>query len=291
MIDSKGPSYAIRFAAIRLMGYILSFFHFRGFWRLCKLLGSFSTDNATVDQNDFRIIFPLNDPYWAQLICPQFKYEPEIEFLLLQMAKSNTFFVDCGANIGYWSLFAAKKLGIEDICCIEPNKQNHDMLIKNLSLNLVEAKVYEKAIGRIGQQSAILSVPKERGFSVASSITNSSEDDNQYEVEVISLFEILSECFQRHDSGIVKLDIEGAELSALHSIRSLLNLNLQIIFEDHGSNINSPIVNWFLVNSNYRIYFLSPQSGLLEIKSVQEANDLKSEKRSGYNFVAIPKML
>lgn len=258
---------------------------------MCRFLGTFSTDNAILHLHNFKLIVPLNNPYWTQLICPQFKYEPEIEIFLLQLPKSNTFFVDCGANIGYWSLFVSKKLGIEDIVCIEPNIKNHEMLVKNLSFNSIEAKVHAKAIGRIGQQSDMLSVPKKRGFSVASSITNSSEGNYQYSVEEISLFEILSEGFQCHDSAIIKLDIEGAELSALDSIRSLLDLDLQIIFEDHGSNASSPIVNWFLANSDYRVYFLCPQRGLLEIKSVQESNDLKSDKRSGYNFVAASKKL
>jgi FkbM family methyltransferase len=284
-------SFAVLISAIRLSGRILKYFRFRGYWRACNFLGSFSSLNAVIQVNNFSLKFPVSDPYWAQLISPYFKYEPELEYFLLREPISDMFFVDCGANIGYWSLFASKVLGIKEIYSIEPNRQNFHLLSQNLDLNLVRAFVYEKAIGREGQKFATLSVPKTRGYSVASSISDLPAGNDGYRVEIISLFEILSKALLKQNSGIIKLDIEGAELLALDSIKPLMNFDLQIIFEDHGSNINSPIVNWFLLNSDYRVFYLPPNGQLVQVESFQEANSLKTDKRAGYNFVAMPNRL
>lgn len=78
----------------------------------------------------------LNDGYWISLISLGHEYEPEVGFLLRHLlGRRDAFFLDCGANIGYWSVVASGLTGPGRVIAVEAVPQIFDRLSRNAALN------------------------------------------------------------------------------------------------------------------------------------------------------------
>lgn len=76
-----------------------------------------------------------NDKYIGQRIALE-KYEPYETQLILRQAKSGDVVVDVGANIGYYTVLLADKVGRNGkVYTFEPDKINFKILIKNIEAN------------------------------------------------------------------------------------------------------------------------------------------------------------
>ena len=74
--------------------------------------------------------------YWYAMTYSTGKYEEDTIRLLLSLLKPGATMVDLGANIGYFSLVAAKKIGeTGKIYSFEPDPLNYSLFLKNISTN------------------------------------------------------------------------------------------------------------------------------------------------------------
>lgn len=83
--------------------------------------------SLTVNIADSGVGFPL----WAQK-----NYEPEETEQLRQVLKPTNIFVDIGANLGYYTTFAAKQVGAGGrVIAFEPSPYNYSLLERNVHAN------------------------------------------------------------------------------------------------------------------------------------------------------------
>ena len=76
-----------------------------------------------------------DDKYVGQRIALE-KYEPYETELILKQVKSGDIIVDVGANIGYYTVLFADKVGKKGkIIAIEPDPINFEILQKNIKEN------------------------------------------------------------------------------------------------------------------------------------------------------------
>ena len=171
--------------------------------------------------------------------------EKAIELHLL-MQEGETF-VDVGANVGYYSLRIAKEYlskGIT-IIAIEAHPGNYKALTKNVELN--DFKCVTAINKAVSDHRGIVTLyervdPKNRIRSEFYSLSNSFIHESNFvrpegrslEIECDTLDNILGE--QRVD--VLKIDIEGAEVSALEGATRILKRLRKIIVEVHGSNFD-----------------------------------------------------
>lgn len=75
------------------------------------------------------------------------KFEPYLTKLVIDFLQPKMVVVDAGANIGYYTVLAAKKGCL--VYAFEPNKYNYELLVKNIKLNKVEklVKAFNLAVG------------------------------------------------------------------------------------------------------------------------------------------------
>lgn len=132
---------------LKTAGFVLRFANFRFYYRVCSLLVKGLQGKRLLVLDSFQIQFDNCDPYWSQLISRYFKYESEVENWLRKECSPDVFFVDCGANIGYWSLFVSKVLKVESFVAVEPNPRIFQILIENLKLNNLPLSALQE-IGR-----------------------------------------------------------------------------------------------------------------------------------------------
>jgi FkbM family methyltransferase len=166
------------------------------------------------------ISFPAYDPYWARYLYAGVPYEPDVEVIFRRFAKGRVL-IDCGANIGYWSL-RAKELGFSGAVAIEANESWIPLLKRNHDGEVLHAAVHSRS-GlplHLGGEGAAASLA-EKGKPVQS----------------IALADLnLSE------PVVVKLDIEGAEIPA---IQGAGNMDAVFVYEDWPKS-GMPVTDWLL---------------------------------------------
>jgi FkbM family methyltransferase len=90
----------------------------------------------------------------------------------------------------------------------------------------------------------------------------------------------------------LKLDVEGAEIAALHGAKVALQQDCLICYEDHVRDWNSPVSDYVLNGLGWRVFFIEPEAGksvpipdLAAVKQIKTANRI-ARKGGGINFFA-----
>lgn len=173
-----------------------------------------------VNGQDFRICESLRR--W------EFGSESEMLSLLSQRLKPGSLFVDIGANFGLHTMVGAMAVGeTGQVWSFEPLPDNLRLLYKNISLNKIgdTVRVFESAVSE--SEADHVSMTNSTGLSVTASI-QSGPGGCQVENVRLDQLEIPS------NLGLVKIDVEGAELSVLNSARKLLaDCDFDILIEIH----------------------------------------------------------
>lgn len=152
---------------------------------------------------------------------------PEEQHLLSRLLKPGATFYDIGANVGFYSTIAARLVGPHGyVYAFEPFGPSADLARKNARLNgfenvtVVEAALMnEQAIVRLQMGNRWESAHYRIGNGVAG---------NSVEVSAISLdWYILQTAARAPD--IVLVDVEGAEIEALHGMLGTIKAHRPII--------------------------------------------------------------
>jgi FkbM family methyltransferase len=171
----------------------------------------------------------------------------ERELLPHMMMQKGETFVDVGANVGYYSLKIAKDYSSKgvSIIAIEAHPGNYKALSKNIELNDFKCiTAIKKAVSdhkgivtlydRVDKRNRIRS----EMYSLSNSFFHESGvarlGRGSLKIECDTLDNILGE--QKTD--VMKIDIEGAEVSALEGATHILNKLRKIIVEVHGANFD-----------------------------------------------------
>jgi FkbM family methyltransferase len=178
-----------------------------------------------------------------------------------------TIIIDIGANIGTASVPVCAENNFE-LIAIEPSKENSSLLLKNIFINGIRAKVYCSAlIDKVNENYIKLFINK--GNTGANSLSSSwnpsvNLDDNKL-VEFVPC-KTFDEIFLENNIDInkiiiTKIDVEGLEEAVLNGSKKFLELNTapilleyrnDIMQRDLNSNLNN-VCN-LLIGLDYEIY-------------------------------------
>jgi FkbM family methyltransferase len=237
----------LRLRLIAAAGLCTKPLHYRGLWRLCRLIGggdgAGAAHNVTVRLNDDSLFaFDVHDPYWSRLLASGFTYEPEIEGVLRAFADVPYTFVDAGANLGYWSILASsREFGAHTAIAIEAASGTFERLRDNAALNANRFECLRGAVSEHGGMSVTFAISAHHS---SSGIADSGEIPavrGTEEVPTLTLDDVVAERGAAADPVIVKLDVEGAEIAALRGARSLLESDALLLYEDHGKDPEAEI--------------------------------------------------
>jgi FkbM family methyltransferase len=159
-------------------------------------------------------------------------YEADKQVLFDEIVKADSVVYDIGANVGFYSLMAARRVGPSGkVYAFEPVPRNLMYLRKHLQLNHVSnVTVIEAAVSdRMG-----CTFFDEGPLSVQGFIS----DKGQLEVETVSL-DGLIEQGRLQDPDYLKIDVEGAEALVLSGGRAMLERARPVIFlATHGEGVH-----------------------------------------------------
>jgi FkbM family methyltransferase len=165
------------------------------------------------------------------------KYEPDVRAALLHFLKAGDTFLDCGANIGYFSVLAGDLVGARGhVFAIEANPVTFGMLERNLSANRSGVAVHCALMAVPGEVS--LFVPRQGGDVYSSTRKGGlvkGEDTETITVPGRTLDDVVGSLgINRVD--VLKIDIEGGELDVLRSARHVLRNMRPVVVCEYGTN-------------------------------------------------------
>jgi FkbM family methyltransferase len=229
---------------------------------------------------------PLSDAYWAAAGING-TYEVELFRFFDCLPPHTTLFVDCGANIGWWSLLAEKRWGW-DCVAIEASGALVARLERARNANAAHFTIFHKAVWN--RDGELLSFRTGDGAHAAGHIAGVTgfvsprRVPDVERVESITVDTILAQRTRAaFDRVIVKLDVEGAELQAIEGAKRTIAEGALVIYEDHGSDRRCRPTA-MLLEMGLNVYTLEP--ALMRIGKLEDAARLKRNPRKGYNFLA-----
>jgi len=261
----------------------------RAAWMLERVFGA---KNAAV----FRVFgnrllrVPLGDGYWLPALIGGRDYEPEIRFVLSRVMNAECGFFDCGANIGWWSLFASTVISSpRRIVAVEASPELHARLAETASLNGHAFTCLNQAIWNVAGERLLVEADPRNHAGASVTNTGSMIDRRGFtRAEVLSttLDDLGREFLDSTVSGvIVKLDVEGAELRALEGGRDLLRGNCLVVYEDHGADLSCRVTREVL-RGGFRVFYCDDGFRVHEVLRPEALQPFKVDPRRGYNLVA-----
>jgi FkbM family methyltransferase len=151
-------------------------------------------------------------------------YEPNEFFLLAQVFRPGMIFVDVGANMGLYTIFAARKIGERGtVLAIEPSTRECGRLLKNVLANsLSNVRLVRKAVSdSLSDVDLLVAEDRWSGHNTLGAFAYGTPLAAKETVRTERLDDIvLREGLSRVD--VVKLDVEGSELRALKGAVGIL---------------------------------------------------------------------
>jgi FkbM family methyltransferase len=209
---------------------------------------------------------------------PCFDSKHELDFILKVLRPGMTFF-DIGANVGVFTIPAAKKLCPGSVFAFEPAAWTYERLLENVSLNRVtNVHAVRTAVGEVdGKASLKINVGGKDALNTLGRPTHSdSEIIAEETVAVTSL-----DNFMRANSvlrvDVMKVDVEGAELFVFRGAEKLLSSeNAPLIlyesgFLSRGFDYHPVEQMWLLRKHGYLCFIIDQGRGRVLVPTHEQA--------------------
>lgn len=177
---------------------------------------------------DFWIFVDLNDQAVGAPIANG-SYEPHVTGLFKKYLKPGMKVLDIGANVGYFSLLASTLVGANGgVFAIEPNMDNCKLLQASKNINgLGQLSIFQFAAG---QATGMLTL----NTSYSNGTTSNLSENADLLLSSRTVASIKIDNLREFDNGIdfIKIDVEGAEYSALFGAKELISKYRPIIVSE-----------------------------------------------------------
>lgn len=187
---------------------------------------------------EFQIFLRLSDPHIARGMVESQTYEHHVTAAIRPYLKPGITVLDIGANVGYFTLLAARALaGQGRIVAFEPNRFNCELIRLSLAQNgITNVTLHERAVS--DRAGTLLLLPdgsngrlltNEQPTAAPNADEREWLDQHPLLVETVALDDLLGD-LDRVD--LVKIDIEGAEPMALRGMAGLIRRHRPVIFTE-----------------------------------------------------------
>lgn len=255
-------------------------------WRFCRWVSRLTTDpgERVLWRMPGTTLHFMLDPLETIQMSLYYRagFQPEIGRWIKQSLKPNALFIDCGANIGIQSLIAAEyyraQLGVATepmVYAFEPNPRILRQLEENIRLNQLENFIKAQPNAVADREAWTRFYLSSEDNSTSSSLADLGPSNlhtgEAIEVQTVSLAEFVQHHSINRRVGLIKLDIEGAELLALRGAQAILvRDHPTIIMEVYPAFMRAfgytfADVFQFLTPLGYMIYRIQPNGELAKL--------------------------
>jgi FkbM family methyltransferase len=241
-----------------------------GLTQNCEIITKF-------DQN---IQIKLNLDDWIQKQIFYFgRYEIEKKETLFwqKMIKHNGIILDIGANIGYYSLMAAVRIGSSGkIFSFEPVTNTYRKLLFNISLNGFK-NIYPQKVAVSNSMGEIeLFVADEKNTGSSSIALHVSFSGVKERVNTITIDNFLNEKNEISEVDLVKIDVEGCEPMVIEGMKETMKrfrpIILIEILDERLKTIGSSkeFLYELFYENNYEAFEIQDSDTIAKIMSPKE---------------------
>lgn len=224
--------------------------------RLLSKVPALAKARATVRLGNHTIAFPAYDAYWSRHIWAGAAYELDVEQIFRKIGPGRAL-IDCGANIGYWSIRAAD-FGFTHVVAIEANRDLMPFLLENFRLNGTRGEAIHAAVySASGQQLFLDNTDAHAQGGIGS---------KGMPVTSVAIADVMKK-LPAGCEAVVKLDVEGAEIAAIEGITSFDDIIL--VYEDFARQ--GMRVTEYLLGRGIEIFGVGPDGQTCRIVTVDEA--------------------
>lgn len=200
-------------------------------------------------------------------------YEPNEFLWLSQFLRPGMTVIDGGANMGLYTLYCARRVGASGrVLAVEPSAREFDRLERHVTLNRLDnVRLIKKALADApGDGQLRIAAEWNAGHNTLGDF--GYEETQQVAMETVPLTTIDSLVAEEDVTRVdfFKLDLEGAELSALHGARETLERFRPAILIEvsdralcHQGASSAEILSFFK-GVGYSINFCDGAGGLME---------------------------
>jgi FkbM family methyltransferase len=234
---------------------------------------------------DSRFIFPLGDHYWHSVFLGR-SYEPGVEWLLRHLKDVPYSLIDCGANMGYWSVLASSKdFGAHPTVAIEASLSNFKLLKNNAHANGDRFTAVHHAISDVSGKKMKLYGKMHFGRSLNPK-WHAGAEAHAEEVETITIDDVAAKFLPQNSQPIVlKLDVEGAEVAAMQGARKTLEAGALLVYEDHEKELDHPSSRHIFGMNNMDVWHLGKGKDCKPAR-LENLTQVADAKRHGHDFFA-----
>lgn len=221
-----------------------------------SLLGALSSSQVVKSgyATGLRLVARQADPTFAEGT-----YELPIQDAIVSNLTAGDVFFDIGANIGFFSLIAARRVGEDGrVYAFEPVARNAAAIKRNAELNhLGTIEVFPEAVGSHSHRGELL-LAHHIGGAALSSAGPPPDLSGQMPVDVVAFDDVVSGRGLRAPS-LVKIDVEGAEIDVLRGMSETLRIcQPTIIYEIddetlEGIDRKGRVIAEFLAAADYTV--------------------------------------
>lgn len=154
--------------------------------------------------------------------------------------------LDCGAHIGIFSLLAKSRFPGAHVTAYEPNPQNSRLVRRQITSNDLDITLIESAISTEAGKLDFAWTNSHNG-----KLLHNGSNHHAYQVSTIDFPEFLKEL--RPVSLLLKMDIEGEEMSIFPKIMPFLPRQTAIFFETHSGDAGWREIETLLTSNHFKV--------------------------------------
>lgn len=171
--------------------------------------------------------------------------------------------IDCGGNIGSYSIYFSKFINCKKIYSFEPHPEIFDYLKDNIKLNNCEnINIYNFGLSNQNQKINLIShIPGNKGAFWFWYLNESHEtpsevgykDHENIENSNIIIDSRQLDYFNFENINFIKIDVEGMEIEVLNGAKKLINNYKPLLYIEGSKKTFIDIEKWIMENNYIRI--------------------------------------
>lgn len=170
-------------------------------------------------------VHDANDVFISEKIRRKGVWEAFETRLMLSLLRPGDHVLDIGANIGWYTVAAARRVGPQGrVFAFEPDRRNFTILGANVRENRIEcARLLRAALGRSAGKARIQPASVNQGDIRVRAFSQEAAGSDSREVPVVALDDFLAEEpeFSLTKLRVLKMDVQGFEWEVLAGARRL----------------------------------------------------------------------
>lgn len=188
-------------------------------------------EEALVEMRDFKLYVDVNDSQIGGIIAQRKAWEPHVTKALEEVLQPGQIFLDVGANIGYFTMLAASRLGPQGrVLAVEPFANNYRLLEKSMAANGFDNIELFKCAAMDRSQTMTFSLGSRFNSGSFHFGDDGREFNSTYEVEAHPVDDLVGD--RRVD--VIKIDVEGAEGFAFAGMPKTIDAGKPIILMEYS---------------------------------------------------------